>query len=84
MVELVDSVDLGSSVLDVQVRVLLPAPKKEKANAFSFLILESRSIMVGRAAFSPPRFPCRILRRLEGKPPYHMVKDYVFKKSFLM
>ena len=26
MVELVDSVDLGSSVLDVQVRVLLPAP----------------------------------------------------------
>ena len=28
MVELVDSVDLGSSVLDVQVRVLLPAPNK--------------------------------------------------------
>ena len=26
MVELVDSVDLGSSVFDVQVRVLLPAP----------------------------------------------------------
>ena len=30
MVELVDSVDLGSSVLDVQVRVLLPAPNKKE------------------------------------------------------
>ena len=34
MVELVDSVDLGSSVLDVQVRVLLPAPNQYNPNQF--------------------------------------------------
>ena len=30
MVELVDSVDLGSTAKSVQVRVLLPAPKNDK------------------------------------------------------
>ena len=38
MVELVDSVDLGSSVLDVQVRVLLPAPKKERGENLSLFV----------------------------------------------
>ena len=37
MVELVDSVDLGSSVLDVQVRVLLPAPNKKGTQGVPFL-----------------------------------------------
>ena len=34
VVELVDSVDLGSSVIDVQVRVLSSAPKILNAKAF--------------------------------------------------
>ena len=38
MVELVDSVDLGSSVLDVQVRVLLPAPIKKRRLSLLFFI----------------------------------------------
>ena len=40
MVELVDSVDLGSTAVGVQVRVLLPAPTiKEGAVAPSFIVL---------------------------------------------
>ena len=35
MVELVDSVDLGSTAKSVQVRVLLPAPNNENPNLFS-------------------------------------------------
>lgn len=35
MVELVDSVDLGSTAKSVQVRVLLPAPKKNNPNLIS-------------------------------------------------
>ena len=38
----------------------------------AFLFAESRSIMVGRAAFSPPILSCCGLRRLEGKPPYQI------------
>ena len=39
MVELVDSVDLGSSVLDVQVRVLLPAPNQKEDQGPPFVLL---------------------------------------------
>ena len=35
MVELVDSVDLGSTAKSVQVRVLLPAPKQNNPNLIS-------------------------------------------------
>ena len=43
MVELVDSVDLGSTAKSVQVRVLLPAPKKNEAKA-SFFFYPSRRL----------------------------------------
>ena len=36
MVELVDSVDLGSTANGVQVRVLLPAPRRNKSRSLRF------------------------------------------------
>ena len=51
MVELVDSVDLGSSVFDVQVRVLLPAPENDKFRqklvVFSYIRLTASYMPAG-------------------------------------
>ena len=44
MVELVDSVDLGSTAKRVQVRVLLPAPKEKRGpRGLFFLLIPNRT-----------------------------------------
>ena len=60
MVELVDSVDLGSSVLDVQVRVLLPAPLRVAITNFVIAaFLFAKSVMNTRTeALRTRSFSC--------------------------
>ena len=63
VVELVDSLDLGSNARACRFESCHPHQKKSTLRD-AFLFAESRSIMVGRAAFSPPflRWDCGGLR----------------------
>ena len=67
MVELVDSVDLGSSGLAVQVRVLLPAPNKYNPNQI-FPIGKGFGLFVYFTRYEQEYFPNGAPIRPESKP----------------
>ena len=47
MAELADALDLGSSVFNMQVRSLLPAPKKDTSLGVSFkFLLKAENFMI--------------------------------------
>ena len=67
MVELVDSVDLGSTAKSVQVRVLLPAPKQYNPNQI-FLVGDGFGLFVYFNKYENTYFPNGVIRRSESKP----------------
>ena len=67
MVELVDSVDLGSTAKSVQVRVLLPAPDKDNPNQV-FVIGDGFGLFVSFEKFEDTHFRNGVLKRPESKP----------------
>ena len=67
MVELVDSVDLGSTAKSVQVRVLLPAPNKYNPNQI-FLIGDGFGLFVFFEKFEDTHFRNGVVKRPESKP----------------
>ena len=67
MVELVDSVDLGSSGLAVQVRVLSPAPDKDNPNHV-FVIGDGFGLFVFFGRFEETHFRNGVVKRPESKP----------------
>ena len=67
MVELVDSVDLGSTAKRVQVRVLLPAPDKDNPNQV-FVIGDGFGLFVYFEKFEDTHFRNGVVKRPESKP----------------
>ena len=67
MVELVDSVDLGSTAKSVQVRVLLPAPNQYNPNQI-FLIGDGFGLFVFFEKFEDTHFRNGVVKRPESKP----------------
>lgn len=67
MVELVDSVDLGSTVFDVQVRVLLPAPNQYNPNQI-FPVGDGFGFIVFIHKFEKTHFRNGVIKRPESKP----------------
>ena len=67
MVELVDSVDLGSTAKSVQVRVLLPAPNQYNPNQF-FPIGDGFGLFVYFDRYENTYFPNGVIKRPESKP----------------
>ena len=66
MVELVDSVDLGSTAKSVQVRVLLPAPKQYNPNPFP--VGDGFGFIVFFERFEDTHFRNGVVKRPESKP----------------
>ena len=67
MVELVDSVDLGSTAKSVQVRVLLPAPNQYNPNQI-FLVGDGFGLFVFFSKFEETYFRNGVIKRPESKP----------------
>lgn len=67
MVELVDSVDLGSTAKSVQVRVLLPAPKQYNPNQI-FPAGDGFGLFVFFEKFEDTHFRNGVVKRPESKP----------------
>ena len=67
MVELVDSVDLGSTAKSVQVRVLLPAPNQYNPNQI-FPAGDGVGLFVFFDKFEETHFRNGVIKRPESKP----------------
>lgn len=67
MVELVDSVDLGSTAKSVQVRVLLPAPNQYNPNQI-FPVGDGFGLFVFFGKFEETYFRNGVIKRPESKP----------------
>ena len=67
MVELVDSVDLGSTAKSVQVRVLLPAPNQNNPNQI-FPVGDGFGLFVFFGRFGETHFQNGVIKRSESKP----------------
>ena len=67
MVELVDSVDLGSTAKSVQVRVLLPAPNQYNPNQI-FPVGDGFGLFVFFGKFEETHFRNGVIKRPESKP----------------
>ena len=67
VVELVDSVDLGSTAKSVQVRVLLPAPNQYNPNQI-FLVGDGFGLFVYFEKFEDTHFRNGVIKRPESKP----------------
>lgn len=67
MVELVDSVDLGSTAKSVQVRVLLPAPNQYNPNLV-FPVGDGFGLFVFFGRFEETHFRNGVVKRPESKP----------------
>ena len=67
MVELVDSVDLGSTAKSVQVRVLLPAPNQYNPNLV-FPVGDGFGLFVFFGKFEETHFRNGVIKRPESKP----------------
>ena len=67
MVELVDSVDLGSTAKSVQVRVLLPAPNQYNPNQV-FPVGDGFGLFVFFGRFEKTHFRNGVIKRPESKP----------------
>ena len=67
MVELVDSVDLGSTAKSVQVRVLLPAPNQYNPNLV-FLVGDGFGLFVFFGRFEETHFRNGVIKQPESKP----------------
>ena len=67
MVELVDSVDLGSTAKSVQVRVLLPAPNQYNPNQI-FPMGDGFGLFVFFGRFEETHYRNGVVKRAESKP----------------
>ena len=70
MAELADALDLGSSVHDMQVRPLLPAPKQYNPNQV-FPVGDGFGLFVFFGKYEDTYFPNGVLKKPTSKPRGH-------------